>query len=63
MNFEPENGDDGKPVAALVIRTGAVCKCCLVPFKDEPPGDERVCRECWDAAGIVEGEDGECHED
>lgn len=49
---EPENGDDGKPVPALVVRTGKVCKCCLVPFKDEATGEERVCAECWDAAGV-----------
>lgn len=51
-----QHGENGESVAANVIRNGVVCKCCLVPFKDEAPGQERVCDLCWEAAGELDGE-------
>lgn len=53
---DQRNGDNGESVAAEVISTGAVCKNCLVPFKDNAPGQERVCDLCWEAAREVDGE-------
>lgn len=51
-----QHGENGVSVAANVIRNGVVCKCCLVPFKDEATGHPRVCDLCWEAAREVDGE-------
>lgn len=51
-----QDGENGESVAADAISNGVVCKCCLVPFKDTAPGNERVCDLCWEKAGIVDGE-------